>query len=374
MAARLGASAAPWLGGCPAFDLKVVALVCNRVQNYDTIEQLLAKLRRDVPANPFLNAQRACKYIWAMDGELGRLVSSMASPFWSPYLYRGQSRRYAACVPAVFRGLPSVSHPQKLSRLDRARCFLALVRFEEFLLAMAQHPATKFATEIGLVMSAEAIAQHYEIATDRIDLSEDPEIAAFFATQKRDKAGRWRPIQGGKGVIYRTNISQLRASLQISSDLECIGKQTLPRPGQQKAWTLRLPLGRDFEDFPVEAFTFRQSASCNRRIGALFEGGSRLFPRDGVATVAARIRTSKSVPRSLVGKLLIQQGCYTRLLERELLGAGRYLANHFKVSVLDRKPVTFSRAQLKVAENFVRRVKDDFLDDVGVRCVRESTS
>lgn len=106
-------------------------------------------------------------------------LPSLASPFWSSFLYRGQVKRHPRCIPSVFRGLQFVDHPQKLTRRERAQCFLERVRLEEFLLALADHPAVAYAREIGLKMNCEALAQHYEMATDRLDLSQDPEVAAF---------------------------------------------------------------------------------------------------------------------------------------------------------------------------------------------------
>jgi hypothetical protein len=185
------------------------------VKHFPSIEALLAALRAEVPENLFRTDPADSGYEWVTDGERVKLVPSMASTFWSPFLYRGQTRRHQPCVPGVFRGLPLVDHPLKLSQLGRGRCLLARVRLEEFLCALARHPASAFAHEIGLVTYPEAIAQHYEMQTDRIDLTQDPEIAAFFATNERLADGQWRPKATGEpGVIYRLDFPYFHRGLR----------------------------------------------------------------------------------------------------------------------------------------------------------------
>jgi len=339
-------------------------------QNFDSVEDMLICLKAEVPDNPLLDEATNRTYTWVARGELGRILPSFVNSFWSPFLYRGQVQRHSPCLPAVFRGLRFVDHPQKLSRFERAKCFLERVRLEEFLLALTSHPACDYSREIGLAMSPEAIAQHYEMATDRIDLSQDPDVAAFFATNTRGADGSWRPVSEGTGIVYRLKISKFRRKLREPSDLEWIGKQTLPRPGEQRAWTLRVPLGRDFEKLPVDLFTFTHRRHCSQRIHERFRGGKVLFPPDGLSRLAARIRAARSVARTFVSKVLTLQGCPAAIFERELQASVGYLAKHFSVVVRDRTPITFSPSQRAAIEKSVNRMKRIFLNDVGVRAVR----
>lgn len=342
------------------------------VEHFESVDAVLDRIRADIPWNPFLSDDDSkVAYEWVADGGEGRLVPSLASPFWSPFLYRGQWQRWPRCIPAVFRGLQFVDHPQKLLRRERARCFLARVQLEEFLLALADHPAVPYARNIGLKMSREALAQHYEMATDRLDLSQDPEVAAFFATNVRADDGHWVPINEGTGVVYRLDISGHSRSLQ-SGDLEWIGKQVLPRPGEQKGWTLRMPLGGDFENLTVDIFTFEQRKESGQRINEKFAGGKQLFPPDVLAEVAHAIRESKSVARSLVSRVLALQGCRGDFHRRELDASVGFFAEQFGVAVDAREPLSFSLRQRADAEAQTRRMKETFFDDVGVRAVRRA--
>lgn len=338
------------------------------VEHFESIDAVLDRIRTDIPWNPFLSDSKIA-YEWVADGSAGRLVPSLASPFWSPFLYRGQAQRHSPCIPGVFRGLQFVDHPQKLTRRERARCFLARIQLEEFLLALGDHPAVAYARDIGLKMSREALAQHYEMATDRLDLSQDPEVAGFFATNERAADGHWVPVNGGTGVLYRLDISGRYRSLQ-SGELEWIGKQVLPRPGEQKGWTLLMPLGGDFENLPVDVFTFEQRKESGQRINEKFGGSEWLFPPDVLAEVAQAIRDSKSVARSLIGRVLALQGCRGDFHRRELDASVGVFAKEFGIAVDDREPLSLSPRQRADAEAQTQRMKETFLDDVGVRAVR----
>ena len=336
-----------------------------RSQHFESVDAVLDRIRADVPWNPFLRESKVT-YEWVADGSEGRLVPSLASPFWSPFLYRGQVQRHYPCIPGVFRSLQVVRHPQKLTPRKRAQCFLARVQLEEFLLALRDHPAVAYARDIGLKMSREPLAQHYGMATDRLDLSQDPEVAGFFATNVRADDGHWVPINGGTGVLYRLDVSGRYRALQ-SGELEWIGKQVLPRPGEQKGWTLRMPLGGDFEALPVDVFTFEQRRESGQRINEKFGGGERLFPPDALAEVAQAIRESKSIARSLVSRVLALQGCPGHSHRRELDASVGFFAKEFNIAVDDREPLSFSPRQRAAAEAQTQYLKEAFLDDVGVR-------
>jgi hypothetical protein len=342
-----------------------------RIQHFNSIDDVVRYVKADVPENPFPDENNSVEYEWVIDGDKGRLVPSLASSFWSPFLYRGQVTRHSPCLPGVFRGLPLVDHPQGLSSLNRAKCFLARVRLGEFLLALEDHPACEYSNEIGLTLSREALAQHYELATDRIDLTQDPDVAAFFAVNARTHDGCWHPMTDGSGVLYRLHFPSFARALRSRRfDLEWVGKQVLPRPGEQKAWTLRLPLGRDFEKLPVEVLTFSHQASSSERINAGFDQGRLIFPPDPLAEVAEMIKESGSVPRTLVSRVLTMQGCPSDLRQRELDASVEYFANELGIAVVDRAPMAFSPKQRAAARSQVDQMKKNFLDDVGIRAAR----
>lgn len=333
-----------------------------RVRNFKSIDQVLCLIEQGL--SPRLFPDHQFDYHWLKDGIL---APSVTSSFTSPYLYRGQVARYQNCVPGVFRGLAFVDDPRKLSRQERARCFLDRVRLEEFLLALEKHPACGFASEIGLKVFPHSIAQHYELMTDRIDLTQDHRVAAFFATN--EKVGQtWRPIDNGVGVMHRLAIGLF--SRNLPEHLECVGKQALPRPGEQKAWTLRLPIGRDFETYPIEIFTFDHDPAAGERIHAEFAGGKRLFPPDVLSEVAEAIKMASSISRQMVGKVLTLHGLTGRLHAKEMEASVSYFDRVFGLPVADRVPIELGAEQLVRADAAVKRMRKAFFKDVGLLAVR----
>lgn len=344
-----------------------------RVEHFGSINEVMALLRSEVPDNPF-HGMKGGAYNWVRDGDEARLLPSPCASFSSPFLYRGQTERYSPCLPGVFRGMPMVKRLQDLSNLDEAKLFLARIRMEEFLAALPQHPSYAYSRELKLVIFAEALAQHYEINTDRIDLTQDADVAAFFATNWRDENGCWHPAREGQGVIYRAVISDLMRSLgeKREDKLEWIGKQAWPRPGEQKAWTLRLPLGADFEKFPVDIFTFDHQEKCSAHFHDLFEQGAKLFPPDVLSELADQIRSSTTVDRKALSDMV--KGWYGWIPEDQheqaLDACAAFLWDHFGVDVEDRGVIQLSPEQLTRAQAQTEQMKKTFLDDVGLLMVR----
>jgi hypothetical protein len=324
-----------------------------RHQHFDSIHDVMSLLRSQVPDNPFAGSMKDGAFVWVRDGDQGRLVPSPASSFSSPFLYRGQTKRHSPCVSGIFRGFPIVDHPQKLSQLERAKCFIAAVQLKEFLAALPTHPAYAYSKEMNLVVCEEALAQHYELTTGRLDLTQDPDVAAFFATNWRDANGQWRPTSEGVGVIYRVNISHLKQVLgeeRFEFCAEWIGKQAWPRPGEQKGWTLLVSLGVDFENYPGDILTFNQRESCGAVFHEKFDAGRILFPPDVLSEVADAIKVAPTMARSLVSSVLTSQGCTGEMHDRELDASVEFFAHHFGIEVVDREPVRLSADQLSVAQ------------------------
>lgn len=334
-----------------------------RVQHFPSVDHVLALMEQGV-SPPIFPPDVRFEYQWLAGGTL---APSITSSFSSPYLYRGQVERHRPCVPGVFRGFPMVRDPSALNEADWFRCLLNRVRLEEFLSALTKRPACDFAREIGLRMFPYSIAQHYEMVTDRIDLTQSHRIAAFFATNTREGGG-WCPMVRGVGVMYRIHAWQFLHHLP--EHLECVGRQALPRPGEQKAWTLRLPLGRDFESYPIEIFTFDHDESSGKRINDAFGGGSALFPRDVLAEVAEAIKASTSLCSSMLNKVMALPDFSREWRARGVDGDLSHLEKVLGILVLDRAPIAMDEMQDTTAQESLAVMRESFLKDVGLVAVR----
>lgn len=341
-----------------------------RIEHFESIDSVLARLRTDIPPNPFADSRyQDGDYEWVTDGDRVRLVPSIAAPFWSPYLYRGQAKRHTPCLPSALRGISPAKSPFELTPRDRAICLLRRVRLEEFLVALADHPATAFGESIHLRTYAIGIAQHYEVPTDRMDLTQDPEVAAFFATNECGVDGRWHPVDDRErvGVVYRL-MPPRNALRSIDSHFEWIGRQALPRPGEQKAWTLQMPLGLDFEQLPVEVMTFTQRLECGRRLNERFCAGAQLFPPDVLATISNAITSSKTVGIRTVDRVLTGYGCPLHHLSQVRAETADAFAALFGVPIVDREERVLSAAERTMANDAVANLRSTFVG--AVRAVR----
>lgn len=347
------------------------------MEHFDSIEPLIVRIKADLPRNPLGTEEGRDEYEWIDygDDDGGRIMASLNSPFISPFLYRGQTRRYSPCFPTLYRDFPVANNPRELPPVKRDAYLLAQVRLLEFLSVLNQHPAIELAREIGLHLNQTAIAQHYGIPTDHIDLTQDHEVALFFASCKPNDAGEWHPVSEGIGVLYRFDMTVFSRVLgsevddKISRVLEMIGLQTLPRPGEQKAWTLKLPLGFDFERLPLDVFTFSQVPDAAQPLADKFVNGRVLFPPDVLADMCTMIRSATSVPRILGERVFLQHGCNPNLIDDALQTYSRRFADGFGITISDRAPISMTPDQKKLTESFVRERKDGFLKKVGVRLV-----
>jgi hypothetical protein len=341
---------------------------------FDSLEAVLAHFRKDSPRpNLFkYSPQNNFEWVAGSDDSKGRQAYRPAELLSSPYLYRGQYKRHHTCQPTVFRGFRRVSHPKNLPASTRAWLLLHRVRLEEFCVALKEHPACIHAADVGLEVHPHALAQHYELLTDRLDFTQDPLVAAFFASNRKDSSGRWQPLDGEAedGVIYRLKIHPLSGYLSPSKiwPLECIGNQALPRPAEQRGWTIQMALGACLEECPVDVFSFHRNIKESRNINTLFDGGRKLFPDDVMSEIAQTISRAVSIPRSLLSNVLTSYGCPNELIDAEIKVLSQLLAKKFAVHVDERDEVALTAEQVLRARASVEIAKNRFL--AGVRPVR----
>ena len=139
-------------------------------------------------------------------------------------------------------------------------------------------------------MNLFGLTQHYYNKTSFIDLTSNPEVAAFFAvTEYKDDT--YSPIGDENhepGVLYYY-------CLDINEDfgnpvgtqeapLSTIGLQVFPRSGRQRGFLYDLQADKNFNDVAkVNAIRFRHNVTIARRICSQFNEGSDLFPEDILA-------------------------------------------------------------------------------------------
>lgn len=224
-----------------------------------------------------------------------------AMPF-VPALFRGQSSRHLPMLPAICRGLhKNTGQLWQKPHADQAKIVLRQAQSRWFSRELDHHPITAHAAAAKLKLDRVALAQHYGIPTGYLDLTDDFNVSAFFATCRETKQG-WEPVEDGVGVIYRVD---LKSGKNPFDQYKAIGPQVLPRPTEQCAWVTELPIEHAFDGWSdVTIMQFNHDRSIGEHFLDKFAGGASLFPPDPLADVATEIVTCHEVPTMLIEESL----------------------------------------------------------------------
>lgn len=215
----------------------------------------------------------------------------------TPYLYRGQNRRYWSCVSSVNRGIHTrVWSLRDLEADEQMRLLARLIRANWYCEILNSHPVLEWAKSEQHSIDRMALAQHYEVPTGFIDLTESIEVALFFACCEFHD-GRWQPRTHGKGILYRLDLTKTTPG--EGPPVTGIGLQPFARPYAQWAWTMELTLEQDFEEHPtVDWVYFEHTRKMGEKLLDLFDGGNDLMPGDPLWHWASIVKTSRLLPLS----------------------------------------------------------------------------
>lgn len=243
-----------------------------------------------------------------------------------PGLYRGETKFHETTLPSCQRdisrttGIP-FSTQQLIDRL----------KIEEFTQISKSFPNTILA-QIGKInINWEALAQHYGLRTNLIDVSSEPFIAAFFATHRYDyDTDQYKMVTKGIGCIKKAHpISFFLYPIDNGGDdsriNSIIGVQHFKRPALQRAFcwneffnyqnNTQMNIDESKQKTKLATFQemttsqpglsklnwrcikFQQSAKMTRKIHDLFYNGDEciLFPDELISKAARAVERSKSV-------------------------------------------------------------------------------
>lgn len=120
--------------------------------------------------------KRSSCWYWARDED--GYMSGL--PFVSA-LFRGQNQLFSPMLPSISRGLQSDSGELcKKSATDQAKIILRFAQAQWFGRELDYHPITSHAAAQKLKLDRIALAQHYGIATQYLDLTDDFNVSAFL--------------------------------------------------------------------------------------------------------------------------------------------------------------------------------------------------
>lgn len=203
------------------------------------------------------------------------------APAFNVY-YRGQSRQISPSKASLYR-----------KGMTEAMRFAERLKYVEFRKIVEEYPLTHFLRDtivvtapdkklhhIPLAIDHLALAQHYGIKTELLDITTDKFVAAFFATTDC-KDDIYKPIVDNreeKGVLYRYSIPPMEMFPSKEPQLRAVGLQPFSRPGEQCGMVYPMTENEDFEEVATSIETFRHDRTVSEFIFNYTNRSRKLFP------------------------------------------------------------------------------------------------
>lgn len=139
----------------------------------------------------------------------------------------------------------------------------------------------------------DAIAQHYGFMTEYLDITNDFNVAMFFACCAWDQDKKWwRPMtqaecqKKGKGVLYHAPAENIRFYLNYencSPRVIPIGYQPFMRCQKQTGYMIKMEEGQDFKDDEMfERLYFEHSVNLSNGIFDYMSQGKDIYPHESL--------------------------------------------------------------------------------------------
>lgn len=221
------------------------------------------------------------------------LMPMSQSPFT---FYRGQSRYHDPCIPTLYRINKNGEWPTEE--------YIACNRLKicEFALLLNPHPVLQEVCR-NIVVDYVALAQHYGLITEYLDITNSKWVAAFFACTDYDwEKDTYSPVGRdygeGYGVMYITNGDGRIMPEDFFEKNGVIGYQYFDRPSKQSSFGYRMEKGEDFNLSPhFNKVFFRHDLAASNIVFEMSYRQRRFIPKDSLSVLAREIAGSKDVTR-----------------------------------------------------------------------------
>lgn len=244
--------------------------------------------------------------------------------------YRGQNEDYGVCK----------------TTLDRCKSleeqFLSICKTIAFEELLEVHPFVKFTSTMLLhgnpfCLNLTGMAQHYELHTDYLDITNNFDVASFFATCKYQN-GKYIPLGyvSKPGVIYQIYDFSLPPFIESKNnqgiEVEFLGWQPLPRPEQQRASVLKMSRNTNLDTLSgIQKHYFKHSSKQSRKIWKQFNEGKTLFPHDSAADLANECQKLNSFTKEQTRKAFER----LELWSGEKINNQEQILDSLKIEIID---------------------------------------
>ena len=144
----------------------------------------------------------------------------------------------------------------------------------------------------GLYLDVRSLAQHFFIHTERLDFTNDVEVALFFACTRNEGGGRYRPLSDDDvqetpyGTIFQSQLLNCSQTEDFKG-LSMIPIQPYVRPAMQSGFAY---IGGEYDtDLGIVRHVFRHDVEFSRYICERFGNGDLLFKEEGAEWIAEQV-------------------------------------------------------------------------------------
>lgn len=182
----------------------------------------------------------------------------------------------------------------------------------------------------GLYFDNRSLAQHFFIPTDRLDLTNDVEVALFFACTKYEEGGGYRPIteddikECKQGSIF-TSLLLNCAQSEDFKGVSMIPIQPYVRPAMQSGFAF-IQGSRD-TDLGISRFVFDHDPVFSEYICKKFDYGKKLFDEKGAEWIPKQVKCI--LESHSFSTTAFKRACrHLRIDHKELKGIQKEMESH----------------------------------------------
>lgn len=213
--------------------------------------------------------------------------------------YRGEAQNYPTSKTTLWREVAQCENDNQRLMVR----LLAAMRVLEFKHFLKRTKYVKWWEEHLGAPYYDAIAQHYGFMTDYLDITNDFNVAMFFACciWEADK-NRWRPmtekecLERGKGVLYHAPAENVRWHLNADGSPRVIpiGYQPFMRCQKQTGYVMKMEQQEDFRNDGIfERLYFNHSVNLSNGVFEYMRQGEDIYPQESLRTFDVQIEAMK---------------------------------------------------------------------------------
>lgn len=255
---------------------------------YDDIFEAIHELE---PGNPIYNCKayggsmirhQIATLLKMSDGSVGAFILNPSMQY-----YRGENDIYPTCKANLFR------------IKDKEDRIIEQIKAEDFILFLKDCPENDMWLKQYGRIDYTALAQHYDFATNMLDVSNDIIVAAFFATHYFDKEKLQYVVKSeGEGRIRWTF-----GLPEPEGRIHFIGLQPFARPGRQSGYGIFMSEDDDFAKMGG-SLRFRQNYEMNMKFSRSILQGEMFLPFEHIMQFVKIMKDSPCVT-----SMAVQQYC-----------------------------------------------------------------